>query len=310
MNKKELQNRIVGQFYSEALKKKIKEEHFVFDDTELVKVIYNCAKNHNECVFLLESAAECLDAQAAKLALYTVKKLREQKKIYHDNSQNCAYELSVIDQPGKYNEKYLCSSYASALKQLDWFAEYYADVDAVIDEKSRIEITKRRIFGEDDERDEDYLGSALIDSEKNVLEYNIENFNIKCVDESACDKYESCNECKEVSLCNRPKYPQFLKNGDIVRYLHAFGRKGAGAAKYGLTIYNRDDEMISEFYVIKFDNEYFKQGNFAEYWNSHTHVYAPDTEKAEYSELPEELKKVYDGLWAYIKKDLMKMNIK
>ncbi|MBQ9605266.1 MAG: hypothetical protein IJR45_07625, partial [Firmicutes bacterium] len=75
MNKKELQNRIVGQFYSEALKKKIKEEHFVFDDTELVKVIYNCAKNHNECVFLLESAAECLDAQAAKLALYTVKKL-------------------------------------------------------------------------------------------------------------------------------------------------------------------------------------------------------------------------------------------
>ena len=169
---------------------------------------------------------------------------------------------------------------------------FYQEYDSAKEtDRSRYEITKRRIFsGRDGEVfSEDELGSLTLLPGARV--YSVELYSMSTAPESCGGECLNC--ALPCVTAHEVLFPCFTKNGDAVRYTDR-----SGAVSYGVVL-QEDERPCADCYLIPLNSDVMYYHDFENVHNAHQHIPAPLVEPIAPEELPERMKKDFEAFRSY-----------
>jgi len=279
----ELYNQVLDLLPSKDLKQAIANHHTVLKPIELVKIIEGYAKSFDHRIILLEGLKDCTDDRA-------VIEFIERQIQYHLNSRakfvseddGSVFELLIKETPDSYEEHYLCTSISAAMRYIPLFFQEYECAPNV---DTYFEIKKRKIIGEHDAFQEDYIASCYLNDKAEPLTYGA------CgIKRNYCDG--RCFDCNQTCIYNiQIGFPIFLDNLALVRY------KTGNKHSYGIHLNNiTDDDTI---YVLDLANEVMVYKDFKNDFYAHEHIDAPLVEKVDLQDVPDDIRKTYEAYVSY-----------
>ncbi len=263
-------------------------ENYDFSDSDLIKIAYDLSENYEERISFMEEASHTFSGKTANLALHIINDMKKIENIFHEKNDQCVYELHITEKPGSYTEKYLCASLSAAIKTLQWFCNNY---NVTLDENSDISVYKRRIIGDDNEPDEDFIAEAQLDFHAKVISYYADMTSAGTAPDDEC--VNECDECTSTWLCSHVKYPRIINDMDIVRF-----DKGNHQTGYGIVMYCRDFETVTDYYVVEFSPDNFARETL--YDPDHVHISPTAITKISKSELPEGYAEAYEATLCFL----------
>ena len=155
---------------------------------------------------------------------------------------------------------------------------------------TRYTIVKRRVLSEEADFSEDELGELVMLAGMRVYSVNMWSFDHQA--EGCAGQCLNCNSpCAD---CHETIFPQFIQNGDAVKFYDLSGKESYGIA---LAFNNLP---CSEYYVIPLDSDAVRYHDFDNIHDAHQHIPAPLTERIEEAALPEEIRADYKACLKYI----------
>lgn len=283
-----MQKTVISLFRSEALKQKIAEVGHTFSELELLKIIHEYAPTWDERLRLMDvfsRAPQTSPETAAFIAEYMAWQ-RRLLKYMQTAEDDTVYELHIKTNPRAYDERYLCATYAAALKYIDMFYEEYGkfETDHPL---ARYTIVKRRIYtgAVSQPFDEDWLGECELGFGKTLLRVNCEEEGAEKLSYGCEDG--DCDTCRELCLKgNAPRFPRFWHDKQLVRYTD-----GDGSTQFGICrVFEPDVDMYEDVYVIPLEYYAIYYRRYEDLNGGHRHIAPPLVEPASLDEPDEETK--------------------
>ena len=290
MNHEQLQKEISACLPSKTLKEQITAQNHIFTEEELLTIAYHYAPSFAERLRLLQLLADHAPTVSnhAEKCIQWQKTRLEQFKIQHANE---IYELHIKHSQDAYEERYLCSSFETALEMIDGF---YREYDFV--EESPLAsyiITKRKILRSGEPFTEDHVGECTLSAGKTLVSVD----SASCESEfGPCDGI--CADCKIPCIdCSEVCFPSCIADRAPARY-SAHG----GKTEYGIHLNFSHSGMKYEYYIIPFEGTMMERGSYDEDWGSHwhEHIPVPHAEEVSVEELPVELRQRYHNFVAWL----------
>ena len=292
MEQKKLQSVVIDTIKSKSLKRAIEKSNKQFSIMELVKIAFNYT-DYKQRIKLLTLISESINEKEIKKYISDV--IKQQNDMYNEfvkKSGNCVYELHIKQTPDSYDERYLCESYESAREMISLFYKEYEEKET---ELAKYEIEKRRIFVENGNFEEDGLGLCTLNHKREICRLDVYGMN-------SCEQL--CDNCSKLCISNVSiKYPRFASNFDIVKYTEKNGAKHFGVYLEGINDYDE------EYYIIPLDCIAMKYHIFERDFYNHIHIEAPFVERADFKELPEDMKNTYKKYIDYLKSNSKESNL-
>lgn len=276
---------IIELLPSVELKAKIKETNHQFKENELLQIIYRYAPTFDIRIDLLERFSRIAEPDVSELARAYIKYEQENFSRFIEAPEGFVYELCIKDTPNSYEEKYLCSSYQSALVCIDRFYEEYSTINTKETPESRYKIIKRKVFSKNDKFEEDSYAECVLGAEKTVLE--VSDYR----NPADCDSEIMCSECKEICprRCDDVSFPCFVHNYAVIKY-----RNYEGVEQFGVNICLGDcDKIAQELYVIPLNSSEIREHRFDAEFFDHEHIELPLATLASPDDLDETMRKNY-----------------
>lgn len=286
MTYQEIQDKIVSTFWSEGLKKHIRETGYVFPPEDLLAVIYQHIHDFEERMEYLQLMADHVP-EAAEHARQILAWERRRLEDFRRPGPGEVYELRVSDEPGGEETNFLCGDFDTAVALIDRYYEWFDWLEET--ERSRYSILRRRLLTASERSYDDVLGSCdLLPGKRiNRVWYGGKSELPDCT--------ENCAKCHQQCVANQEaEYPNFLPENSPVRY-----RLPDGSVHLGVTLEQRPMECLA--YVIPLDGELLSNRNHDEDWGCHWHEHLPlpyvDTVSRE--ELPDDLRENLDAFLTF-----------
>ena len=170
---------------------------------------------------------------------------------------------------------------------------FYEDYGEEENELSKYEIVKRKVFSNHDLFDEDYIASCTLNNKREICVIDVNGINSYS---NVCDGCSS-EACNRLCINNVDiNFPRFAWDKDIVMYLDYDGKK-----RYGVYLENMSG-IKEEYYIIPLDCMAMKYRIFERDFYSHEHIEAPFIERIEWSDIPEDIKNIYQEYLEFLKK--------
>lgn len=286
-------NEIIELLPSADLKAKIRVTGHSFKEKELLQIIYRYSPNYDAKLKLLERFSEIASPEISALAKVYIDYEQTKFKRFTESAEGFVYELCIKETPDSAEEKYLCASYSAALACIDRFYEEYACIDSKETEKTKYEITKRKVFAEGDAFEEDAYASLELGAEKTVLS----GYDYK--DSSDCELDVLCSECEEIChyRCDEIDFPCYVQNYGLIKYSDYEGKECFGV----VILLDGFEKYAFEYYVISLYSSVIKERRFEEKFYAHEHVELPLARLATPDELDEVTRKNYCDFVEYLK---------
>lgn len=291
MNRQQLEKEIISCIWSTDLKKQIAEQNYCFTDEELLGISFQFAPTYEERLRLLGLLADNISSVSA----HASRCISWQNKCmdrFLKHGEHEIYELRIKDEPDAYEERYLCTSYETALQMID---EFYKKYDALETAMARYVIEKRKILQPGMPFEEDGLGECVLTAGKVLISvdvYSEESENGKCS--------HSCIDCLNTCVGNlEVRFPTFIADRSAVKY-----RLPDGSLHYGIHLSFHKTDVMESCYVIPLDSEMLKSRNYNEYWGYHwhEHIPCPYVESVPITMLNAELKENYYAFVAWLER--------
>ncbi len=288
-------NKIIDLLPSPDLKAKIKEINYQFSEIDLLQIIYNYAPSFDLRLSLLEQFSSIACQEASSLAKAYIKFENEKFNLFTESKQGFVYELLIRETPDSYQERYICSSYNSALICIDRFYQEYADVNAEETQETRYEIKKRKIFSENDSFEEDIYGECSLGPNKTLLKVRYDKLPF-----DDCSLDIPCYECKQICpfRCDEIYFPCLYKHLDVIKYYDY-----RGVVRFGVNYLGQSecDRTETELYLIPIHSDSIRKRQFDDEFYDHVHVELPNAFLATPDDLDEADRKNYFDFVEYLK---------
>lgn len=290
MTHQQLQKEIISCIWSSDLRKCIKELDYEFTGEELLGIAFHFAPDYAErlrLLSLLVSHAPDVSAHASRCIDWQ-RKCLEQFRVHGEHE---IYELQIKLEPDDYEERYLCTSFETALQMIDEFYKHYDFTHET--ETTRYRIEKRKILQPGQPFSEDNLGECVFSSGKTLLSVDVcllETENGPCV--------HSCADCLDSCILNLEVcFPAFLPSRSAVKY-----RLPDGSLHYGIHLNRLGYDEMESCYIIPLDGEMLKNRSYDESWGYHwhEHIPCPYVEAIPKSALNAQLRENYDAFTAWL----------
>jgi len=284
-------NEIIELLPSIHLKAKIKITNHSFNENELLQIIYSYAPTFDSRISMIERFSRIATEDVSALAKEYIKYERDNFDRFIEGGEEFVYELHIKECPNATEDIYLCSSYESALACIDRYYEKYGFVTET--EETRYKITKRKVFSDGDELDEDACAECVLGQKKIVLE--VSDFR------NLADCDISCHECKKICprRCEEILFPCFVSNYAIIKYRDYDRRE-----RYGVNLcLSGCRDMTSELYVIPLHSDTIRYRNFTSDFYNHDHVPLPLATLALPEDLDETMRNDYFAFVEFLKSE-------
>lgn len=287
MTYQQIQDRIVSNFWSEGLKRRLAELDYRFPEQDLLGLAYQYAPSFAGRLELLELLAQHVPPvadQARRCVLWQRVTLED----FQRPEDGVIYELTIKLTPDSYPERYLCADYPACLEMIDKFLERYEEEEQ---EDTRYRITKRKIFHSGDEFREDELGECVLLRGKVVLSADVNDERTE-----VCGPGKNCVKCQTLSAhCIQVCYPGFLPDRCAVRY-----RMPNGSIRFGVHLGGEDG--YDRCYIIPLDGELLSSRDHAAHWGYHWHEHIPHpyVEQMDPEDLDPQLRENYEAFLAFL----------
>lgn len=249
MNNQRLQQEILSCIWSTDLKNYIREHNYTFTSAELLSIAYYYAPTYAERLRLLQLLADYA-RDVSELAAKCIHFQNECLEQFCHHRENEVYELRIKDDPDAYEERYLCSSYQTALDMIDAF---YREYDFAPEKDTvRYVIVKRKVLQSTDAFQEDELQECELGAGKVLISAEIWR-----------DENDPKAEIEDVA------FPSFIPHLSAVRY-----RKGEGSICRGVCLAG-DTFPSDSCYVIPLDGEMLKSRDYEKHLGYHWHEHIP-----------------------------------
>lgn len=288
MTRDRLKQRIVALVPEKELRSYIQEHDHPFSDGELVKMAYDLATTCEQRGELLGLCADVLGEAERAFAQSILQDIDRIKAVFH-KSGSSVYELHIKETPHSYEERYLCSSYKSALDMIKWFCSEY---HVTLTECSDIGVCRRRIISVPQQYGEDYIAEVQLDCDLNETMYYAADISAGIHQDNCGD---DCSECTVLSLCRPVEYPRLLSDGDIVRFRNGF------EFGYGVILHCGTADTTEEYYTVDLSAQVFREKRFDELFDAHMHFMPYNVSRISIEELPGELKAICGMLLTYLR---------
>lgn len=290
MNYDQLQKEILTCLRSETLKAQIEARGHVFTEKELLGIAFHYAPSFAERLRLLQLLAD----HAPTVTDHAEKCIQWQKNClerFKRHGVNELYELCIKDSPDAYEERYLCSSFETALEMIDGF---YKEYDFV--EESSLAsyiIKKRKVLCSGEPFAEDHMGECALAAGKILVSVDSVSGESEF---GPC--HGACADCRDQCIgCFEVCFPSCIADRAPARY-----SAHEGKIEYGIHLDFSTSEMKYEYYIIPFEGTMMESGDYDEQWGGHwhEHIPAPHAEEVSVEDLPTEFRKRYDRFVAWL----------
>jgi len=284
-----LHDRIISMIPSSSLKEAIKAAEFHLSNEGMLVTAFRYAPDFNS---RLEILKELEQGTSGELKAYIARLIDTQYRMYEEflsDSDGSIFEVHIKTAPDSYDERYLCSTYRSAIEIIPLFLQEYSCTPNI---STRYTIVKRCFFSAENGGafSEDELGEIVLLPDLSVFSVNLykyehyaEECNGQCI---------NCNRC--CVSCYELLFPNFTNHGDVV----SFSENISGTKEYGI-VYHFGAQQDSDCYIIPIDSYVVRYRDFENIHNSHRHIPLPTVEKITVNELPDSLKEDYIACKAY-----------
>lgn len=288
-----LRNKILSLLPSAALKKQISLSGCQFSDADLLSIVWDYAPDYEARIALLQKLEECFSGE---LKAYTSDLIHTQRLMldsFMKPEEDAIYELHIKETPHSYDESYLCRSYQDALRTIPLF---YQEYNCQETNSSRYTIVKRRVVSGEMEFSEDKLGELVLLPGMKVCSVDVDAYFHHA---EKCDPDDDCAECsRPCARIHHIPFPQFLRNGDAVKYRDCDGEESFG------TVLVFDDPPFSEYYIIPLWSNAVHYHDYINVYDDHRHIPAPLVDLVSEEDLPEKYREDYKTYSQYVKKNV------
>ena len=290
MTYQEIQDKIVSTFWSEGLKKHIRETGYVFPPEDLLAVIYQHIHDFEERMKYFQLTADHVP-EASEHAKQIIAWERRRLEDFCRLNPGEVYELRVSDEPGGEETNFLCGDFDTAVALID---RYYEWCDWLVEtERSRYSILRRRLLTASERSYDDVLGSCdLLPGKRiNRVWYGGKSELPDCT--------ENCAKCHQQCVANQEaEYPNFLPENSPVRY-----RLPDGTVHFGVTLKQMSTESL--VYIIPLHETMIANRDYSQFCvcHEHEHIPFPDVDAVPCGELPSEFRENYDAFIAFLEKE-------
>ena len=290
MTYQEIQDKIVSNFWSEGLKKHIRETGFVFPPEDLLAVIYQHIEDFEERMEYLQLMADHVP-EAAEHARQILTWERTQLEDFRRPGPGEVYELRVSDEPGGEETSFLCGDFDTAVALIDRYYEWFGWLEKT--ERSRYSILRRRLLTASERSYDDVMGSCDLLPGKRIerVWYGGKSELPDCT--------ENCSKCHQQCVANQEaEYPNFLPENSPVRY-----RLPDGTVHFGVTLKQMSAESL--VYIIPLHETMIANRDYSQFCvcHEHEHIPLPDVDAVPRGELPSEFRENYDAFIAFLDKE-------
>lgn len=290
MTYQEIQDKIVSTFWSEGLKKHIRETGYVFPPEDLLAVIYQHIHDFEERMKYFQLTADHVP-EASEHAKQIIAWERRRLEDFCRLNPGEVYELRVSDEPGGEETNFLCGDFDTAVALIDRYYEWF---DWLVEtERSRYSILRRRLLTASERSYDDVLGSCdLLPGKRiNRVWYGGKSELPDCT--------ENCAKCHQQCVANQEaEYPNFLPENSPVRY-----RLPDGTVHFGVTLKQMSTESL--VYIIPLHETMIANRDYSQFCvcHEHEHIPFPDVDAVPCGELPSEFRENYDAFIAFLEKE-------
>ena len=290
MTYQEIQDMIVSTFWSEGLKKHIRETGYVFPPEDLLAVIYQHIHDFEERMKYFQLTADHVP-EASEHAKQIIAWERRRLEDFCRLNPGEVYELRVSDEPGGEETNFLCGDFDTAVALIDRYYEWF---DWLVEtERSRYSILRRRLLTASERSYDDVLGSCdLLPGKRiNRVWYGGKSELPDCT--------ENCAKCHQQCVANQEaEYPNFLPENSPVRY-----RLPDGTVHFGVTLKQMSTESL--VYIIPLHETMIANRDYSQFCvcHEHEHIPFPDVDAVPCGELPSEFRENYDAFIAFLEKE-------
>lgn len=308
MTHTELQETILTCIASESLKRAVRERNLLFGYPDLLTIAYRYHRSFDEMLCFLDLLGRQADAETAEAARRIVARQRRMMETFLAPCPGEVYELTVKEKCG-YTHRALCASFEAAKRLHKKFLDDYCGDDEEERAETSASVLKRRIAenveGMDCRQglnDEAFYCSLTADGA--IVEFDDDERDV-CPDgekrvQPEDEEYSACDLCRKI--CPHPykrvvPFPEYLKNGDIVRCKDGGETKDCVWLK---TDSDAPDDNIERYYVLDLGGESMKERiwhnpgtKYDVFFSAHFHPSAPNAEKIEITDLDKETREIY-----------------
>lgn len=287
MNFQEIQDQIVSNFWSDGLKKHIREMGYVFPAEDLLTIIYQHIQDFEERQkyyrLLIDHVPE-VAVHAAQVANWELQCLTEFRTPGHGE----VYELRASDEPGGEETNFLCADFDTAVKLIDRYYEWFDQITET--DQSRYSIHRRKLLSADSSDYNDDLGSCDLLPGKRIKRvwFGPKSELPECSD----DCWGCAQKCVQLQ---ESLYPNFLPDRSPVRY-----RLPDGKVHYGVNLNQMETESL--IYIIPLHETMLANRDYGQFcvdhW--HEHIPYPDVDGATREELPDDLRENLDAFLRFL----------
>lgn len=280
MTYQQLQDKIVSAFWSEGLKKHIRETGYVFPPEKLLSLAYKHTSSFTERLDLMALFAETVP-EVSDHAMLVIRWMEGRLREFREPDANTVFDLRIDPDGDDDTLDYLCGTFDTCLSVIDRFYEGHPWTKET--DHSVYTIIKKRILQPGEPLDVHFELDCALGPGKVVTRVPMGmtcEFG-DCEGDCACCEH-ICVEYGEALI------PPFIPDLSAVRY-----RALQGDICYGCVLTAGSDGW--ESYVIPLDSSMFED-DLEEHWHSlhHEHVPWPNVESVTPEELSEPLRKNYD----------------
>lgn len=287
----QMQKDIVAILKSNTLKQEIERSMHVFSEAELLAVANCFARTYEERIQLFKMIEENASSGISGWARACIEWQKKMLALFKEPEENVVFELHINETPNSYDERYLCSTFETAVNSIQKFYGKYKCTETMA---ARYLIEKRRIMtgAPLEVFDEDCLGECCLLPGGVIQSVCVYDFG----HEKPCCGL--CSDCKDrCADCYPVCFPRFLENKALVRY-----EKNDGSVRYGIHFAWNNKEPDDNIYIIPLDTDIMRYHNFGSAHDTHEHIDDPFVEKICADELPGFLKDNYKAYAKYLEK--------
>ena len=283
---KEFHDKVISLIPSETLKKVIKETDFQFPELDIFILIDCCAPSFDERIALLNEAKKEFSPELAK---YTEDYIEYQKgclALFMEPVPDYVYSVEVVP-----HESYLFKTAAEAIE----FTAYYLKTgdterfESFFIEKTPIlELSKvnKDVMIAGNHNCTAYNGKVIEVSTAYDCDYKFIKCDGNCLD---------CELLCHIKYMDETRFPKFLEKGDLIKYPNSRGK-----SEYAIISLGDDCDCGATANCVPLDAPEVIYHAFEDSFYAHRHPELTKVEKADVSELDEEMRKDYLAFREYL----------
>lgn len=279
----EIQERLVGLFASDSLRRKIAEVNRSFSDMELLRIAYFYSPDFDSRIENMRLVSENADDEIKAYAMQLVDTQNEAFEKLKKEELGVIYELYMPDENN--NEKLsFCSSYKAAL----WLV-VLKNREGGQRSGVKYRLLKRTIAqsGENEGREETNIAQATLLPDSRLHSVETDDLPLDCDGE--------CEHCSRPCLYREDiVFPCFLANNAAVSYIDIGGER-----RYGI-VAQECAELFESCRIISLDSPAITNRSYDSGKYDIKFIAPPFIEPVEATELPAELAECYSDYLSHL----------